>query len=98
VSFRPGERASNAFQVDYEFTANAQLWPRALNTDIGGVNGTIYLIVGDVRSPQVFFSAEMANGCIPGQLGTNSGEGFDFVNGFAFLSVHLHFLNDAVMI
>lgn len=52
-------------KVTYEFTANAQLWPRALNTDIGGTAGNIYLIVGD--------------------LGTPSGEGFDFVNGFAFL-------------
>ncbi|KAF9469814.1 aspartic peptidase A1 [Collybia nuda] len=51
--------------VSYEFTANAQLWPRALNTAIGGTSGNIYLIVGN--------------------LGTPSGEGFDFINGFAFL-------------
>ncbi|KAG6817907.1 hypothetical protein H0H87_012375 [Tephrocybe sp. NHM501043] len=51
--------------VTYEFTANAQLWPRALNTAIGGTANNIYLIVGD--------------------LGTPSGEGFDFVNGYAFL-------------
>ncbi|RDB29357.1 Polyporopepsin [Hypsizygus marmoreus] len=51
--------------VTYEFTANAQLWPRALNTAIGGRANNIYLIVSD--------------------LGTPSGEGFDFVNGFAFL-------------
>ena len=44
---------------------DAQAWPRALNTDIGGIAGAIYLIVND--------------------LGTPSGEGFDFVNGFAFL-------------
>ncbi|KAF9473456.1 aspartic protease [Pholiota conissans] len=49
----------------FELTANAQLWPRTLNTDIGGVRNDIYLIVND--------------------LGTPSGEGFDFVNGFAFL-------------
>ncbi|KAF8879852.1 aspartic protease [Infundibulicybe gibba] len=48
-----------------ELTPNAQLWPRALNTAIGGVAGNIYLIIGD--------------------LGTPSGEGFDFVNGFALL-------------
>ncbi|KAJ7182850.1 aspartic peptidase domain-containing protein, partial [Mycena crocata] len=52
-------------EVTYEFTANAQLWPRALNTAIGGQANMIYLIVGN--------------------LGTPSGEGFDFVNGFAFL-------------
>ncbi|KAF9447010.1 acid protease [Macrolepiota fuliginosa MF-IS2] len=51
--------------VTYELTANAQIWPRALNADIGGTAGNIYLIVGDI--------------------GTPSGEGFDFVNGFAFL-------------
>ncbi|KAF8971720.1 aspartic protease [Flammula alnicola] len=49
----------------FELTANAQLWPRSLNTDIGGVAGTIYLIVND--------------------LGTNSGQGLDFINGFGFL-------------
>ncbi|KAF8879842.1 aspartic protease [Infundibulicybe gibba] len=48
-----------------ELTADAQIWPRALNTAIGGVAGDIYLIVGN--------------------LGTPSGEGFDFVDGFAFL-------------
>ncbi|KAJ7699229.1 aspartic peptidase A1 [Mycena rosella] len=51
--------------VTLEFTANAQLWPRALNTAIGGQANQIYLIVAS--------------------LGTPSGEGFDFVNGFAFL-------------
>ncbi|KAG6919007.1 hypothetical protein DXG01_009717 [Tephrocybe rancida] len=51
--------------VTFEFTANAQLWPRSLNTAIGGRANNIYLIVGN--------------------LGTPSGEGFDFVNGFAFL-------------
>ncbi|KAJ7767950.1 aspartic peptidase A1 [Mycena maculata] len=49
----------------FVFTANAQLWPRALNTAIGGRTNLIYLIVGN--------------------LGTPSGEGFDFVNGFVFL-------------
>ncbi|KAG6813214.1 hypothetical protein H0H92_013101 [Tricholoma furcatifolium] len=51
--------------VTLELTANAQLWPRALNTAIGGVASDIYLIVGN--------------------LGTPSGEGFDFVNGLVFL-------------
>ncbi|KAJ7489133.1 aspartic peptidase A1 [Mycena latifolia] len=51
--------------ITLEFTANAQLWPRSLNTAIGGQANRIYLIVSS--------------------LGTPSGEGFDFVNGFAFL-------------
>jgi hypothetical protein len=32
----------------FELTPNAQLWPRALNTDIGGVAANIYLIVADL--------------------------------------------------
>ncbi|KAG5651703.1 hypothetical protein H0H81_007736 [Sphagnurus paluster] len=51
--------------VTYEFTANAQLWPRSLNTYIGGTTNNIYLIVNN--------------------LGTPSGEGLDFINGYAFL-------------
>jgi cathepsin E len=52
-------------QVTYEFTANAQLWPRSLNTLIGGTSGSFYLIVGN--------------------LGTSTGQGLDFINGYAFL-------------
>ncbi|EMD38116.1 hypothetical protein CERSUDRAFT_152760 [Gelatoporia subvermispora B] len=32
----------------YEFTANAQIWPRSLNTAIGGNPNTIYLITADL--------------------------------------------------
>lgn len=49
----------------FELTANAQIFPRSLNADIGGVAGAIYLIVNDI--------------------GSNSGEGLDFINGYAFL-------------
>ncbi|KAL1736213.1 aspartic peptidase domain-containing protein [Schizophyllum commune] len=49
----------------YEFTANAQIWPRALNSVIGGKDDAIYLIVADI--------------------GTPSGQGLDFINGYAFL-------------
>ncbi|KAF8902214.1 aspartic protease [Gymnopilus junonius] len=31
----------------FQFTPNAQIWPRSLNVDIGGASGSIYLIVGD---------------------------------------------------
>jgi cathepsin E len=31
-------------------TANAQIWPRSLNTVIGGTAGSIYLIVNDNHS------------------------------------------------
>lgn len=33
--------------VSFELTPNAQIWPRSLNTAIGGVAGNIYLIVQD---------------------------------------------------
>ncbi|KAF8902546.1 aspartic protease [Gymnopilus junonius] len=49
----------------FELTANAQIWPRALNNDIGGTASKIYLITSD--------------------LGSNSGEGLDFINGQSFL-------------
>jgi cathepsin E len=32
----------------FALTGNAQIWPRALNTDIGGVAGKIYLITADI--------------------------------------------------
>src|SRR6266702_6654396 len=35
----------------FEFTANAQLWPRSLNTFIGGSSSSIYLVVNDIGSP-----------------------------------------------
>jgi len=34
----------------YELTANAQIWPRSLNSTIGGVPGKIYLVVADMGS------------------------------------------------
>ena len=49
----------------FELTANAQIWPRALNTLIGGTSNGIYLIVND--------------------MGSISGAGLDFVNGYTFL-------------
>ena len=58
-------RRGRIYQVTYTLTANAQLWPRSLNTDIGGTTSRIYLIVNDLGSP--------------------SGEGLDFINGFGFL-------------
>ncbi|CCM07181.1 uncharacterized protein FIBRA_09522 [Fibroporia radiculosa] len=55
----------NVGSVSYELTANAQIWPRSLNTAIGGEEGEIYLVVND--------------------LGTPSGQGLDFINGYTFL-------------
>lgn len=48
------------FQETYELTPNAQIWPRQLNSSIGGQDGQIYLIVAD--------------------LGSNSGQGLDFIS------------------
>ncbi|KAG0703772.1 acid protease [Suillus ampliporus] len=36
--------------VTYEFTPNAQIWPRSLNSTLGGTDGQIYLIVSDLGS------------------------------------------------
>ena len=60
-----GSSADPSSQNTYEFTANAQIWPRALNSVIGGKDDAIYLIVADI--------------------GTPSGQGLDFINGFGFL-------------
>ncbi|EIW79969.1 acid protease [Coniophora puteana RWD-64-598 SS2] len=49
----------------YALNANAQIWPRSLNSAIGGASGSIYLVVNDV--------------------GSASGEGIDFINGYTFL-------------
>jgi len=38
-------------QTTFELTANAQIWPRSLNIDIGGTAGSIYLIVNDLGTP-----------------------------------------------
>ncbi|GJE97843.1 aspartic peptidase A1 [Phanerochaete sordida] len=59
----------------FEFTPNAQLWPRSLNTAIGGEADAIYLIVSDLGSP--------------------SGEGLDFINGFGWLERHFFVFNSA---
>jgi cathepsin E len=38
-------------QKAFELTPNAQIWPRALNTFIGGERDTIYLIVNSIGTP-----------------------------------------------
>ncbi|KAH8986200.1 aspartic peptidase A1 [Lactarius akahatsu] len=37
--------------ISFELTANAQIWPRSLNTFIGGTTSSIYLVVNDIGSP-----------------------------------------------
>lgn len=36
--------------TSFELTANAQTWPRSLNSFIGGKSGSVYLVIGDVSS------------------------------------------------
>ncbi|TDL15746.1 acid protease [Rickenella mellea] len=57
----------------FEYTPNAQTWPRSLNVFIGGGSSSnIFLVVAD--------------------LGSNSGSGLDFVNGYVFLErFYTHF-------
>ncbi|KAF8330515.1 aspartic peptidase A1 [Amanita rubescens] len=50
---------------NFTLTPDAQVWPRALNTNVGGVAGAIYLVAGD--------------------LGTMSGQGLDWINGYTWL-------------
>jgi cathepsin E len=52
-------------KTTFELTPNAQIWPRSLNSLIGGKASGIYLVVNDI--------------------GTATGQGLDFVNGYAFL-------------
>ena len=35
----------------FQLTANAQIWPRSLNSLLGGTSGSIYLVVNDIGSP-----------------------------------------------
>ncbi|KAG1904485.1 aspartic peptidase domain-containing protein [Suillus fuscotomentosus] len=58
----------------YALTPNAQIWPRSLNSYVGGSSNAIYLMVSDI--------------------GTPSGSGFDFVNGYTFLE-RFYFVFDA---
>ncbi|KAG0705799.1 acid protease [Suillus ampliporus] len=51
--------------IAYELTPNGQIWPRSLNSAIGGTTDGIYLVVSD--------------------LGSKSGSGLDFINGYCFL-------------
>lgn len=55
----------NIGSTSYSLTPNGQIWPRSLNTDIGGDSNHIYLVIAD--------------------LGSNSGSGLDFINGYSFL-------------
>ncbi|EPS97851.1 aspartic proteinase [Fomitopsis schrenkii] len=65
----------NIGDQSYELTANAQIWPRSLNSLIGGQNDQIYLVVSDI--------------------GTESGQGLDFINGFSFLERYLSVFDTA---
>ncbi len=40
--------SGTSWQTIFEFTANAQAWPRNLNTLIGGTTSNVYLIVADL--------------------------------------------------
>ncbi|KAF8871378.1 acid protease [Gymnopilus junonius] len=55
----------NAGGTSFELTPNAQIWPRSLNTLIGGTSDFVYLMIADI--------------------GSVSGSGLDFINGYAFL-------------
>ncbi|KAJ3712474.1 aspartic peptidase domain-containing protein [Lentinula raphanica] len=60
--------------TDFVLTANAQIWPRSLNTAIGGNADSIYLVVASIGKSSL-------------RLHVNGdGEpGFDFIDGYVFL-------------
>ncbi|KAF8448674.1 family A1 protease [Boletus edulis BED1] len=41
----------NIGDTSYDLSPNAQIWPRSLNSVIGGSSGSIYLVVSDIGSP-----------------------------------------------
>ncbi|KAG1754953.1 aspartic peptidase domain-containing protein [Suillus paluster] len=41
----------NIGKTTYSLTPNAQIWPRSLNTYLGGSSGSIYLVVADIGTP-----------------------------------------------
>lgn len=41
-------KLANQIQTTFEFTPNAQIWPRAQNSELGGEAGKIYLITADL--------------------------------------------------
>jgi hypothetical protein len=47
----------------YEITANAQIWPRTLNTFIGGDKNSIYLVVSDI-GPKVSGTVDFIAGLV----------------------------------
>ncbi|KAM6496767.1 aspartic peptidase A1 [Amanita muscaria] len=46
----------------YSLTPNAQIWPRSLNSVIGGSSSSIYLIVADMGTPTVGKGLDFING------------------------------------
>ncbi|KAH9930625.1 aspartic peptidase domain-containing protein, partial [Fomitopsis serialis] len=64
----------NIGSTTYSLTPNAQIWPRSLNSAIGGTADDVYLVVNDI--------------------GSNSGSGLDFINGYTFLE---RFYSDFVL-
>jgi saccharopepsin len=69
----------------YSLSANAQIWPRSLNSQIGGTSGDIYLIVADVSRFYFISVLRISTNRLGQQLGSNSGTGLDFINGYTFL-------------
>ena len=67
----------------FELIPNAQIWPRSLNSQIGGDPNSIYLIVGDVSVLDFVLVIYCSN--MFSQLGELSGPGLTFINGYTFL-------------
>jgi hypothetical protein len=73
--------------VQYELTPNAQIWPRGLNTSIGGTEGNIYLVVSDLGSPSgkgLDFISRCSHFCCALSQGLGGTNHF-CIDGFTFL-------------
>ena len=86
------------FKIDgktYPLTPNAQLFPRSLNSQIGGEEGANYLIVADVsyiRHRRLIDNfLRLSGNAARFQLR----QGLDFINGFAFLERYYSVFNTA---
>ena len=90
LSISPSKYASleslffHIVNATFEFTRNAQTWPRALNTAIGGSESQIYLVVGDV-SVHYSILAELLINAWTMQIGSQRGSGLNFICGMVFL-------------
>lgn len=81
-------------QIDYEFTKNAQIWPRAVRVSV-----LLCALASQVHALQLNTAIGGEAGSIYliiNDIGSPSGEGLDFINGYTFLERFYMVYNSAV--